>query len=204
MSAMTTPFRILVVCTGNICRSPLLEQIWRSKLDPAYVTLHSAGTHALVDRPMPDDAQRVAQYWGVEPDAAAGHRAQQLSVEHIIGSDLVVTLAREHRAEVVRTVPTASRKTVTVRELARLLESLEGAPGLDLRGLRSLALADALRELVPMVLGERGVAAPPADPDDDDVVDPYRLAPEVYDQSGEQIVDATNRIFASLQRLAAR
>lgn len=204
MSAITTPFRILVVCTGNICRSPLLEQIWRSKLDPAYVTLHSAGTHALVDRGMPDDAQRVAQYWGVDGQAAAAHRAQQLSVEHIIGSDLVITLARDHRAEVVRTVPSAFRKTVTVREAARLLESLEEAPGVDLRGLRSLALADALRELVPLALSERGVAPPPAHPDDDDVVDPYRLAPEVYDQSGEQIIDATNRIFASLQRLAAR
>lgn len=204
MTAPSTPLRVLVVCTGNICRSPLVELLWRTRLDGHYIELASAGTRALVAHPMPDEAQRVARAHGVPADVAAEHRAQQLTVEHIADADLVIALAREHRAEVVRTLPAAARKTVTLREAARLLESLADAPHLDLPRLRSLPVADALRELIPLALAERGVAGPPSDPLDDDVVDPYRLAPEVYDESGEQIADATTRILTALRRLADR
>lgn len=204
MTARSTPLRILVVCTGNICRSPLVELLWRTRLDGHYVELTSAGTRALVGHPMPDDAQRVARAHGVPADVAAEHRAQQLTGELIADADLVVALAREHRADVVRTLPAAARKTVTLREAARLVESLADAPHVDVPQLRTLPVADALRELVPLALAERGVAAPPADPLDDDVVDPYRQAPEVYARSGEQIADATTRILTALQRLADR
>jgi protein-tyrosine phosphatase len=200
----SSPFRVLVVCTGNICRSPVLEHLWRTRLDPRVVTLTSAGTRALVDYPMPDDAQRVAHALGIPADSAAAHRAQQLTAEQIADADLVVALAREHRADIVRTLPAAARKTVTLREAARLIESLVEAPHLDLPRLRALPIADVLHELIPLALAERGVAAPPADPDDDDVVDPYQLAPEAYDRSGEQIADATARIFSALSRVAER
>lgn len=204
MSAPSTPFRILVVCTGNICRSPLVETLWRTRLDPHYVELASAGTRALVERSMPDEAQALAVQHGVPADVAAEHRARQLTADMIAEADLVIALAREHRADVVRTLPVAARKTVTLREAARLLESLVDAPHLDVPQLRALPVADALRELVPLALAERGVAAPPAEPLDDDVVDPYRQAPEVYARSGEQISDATTRILTALRRLADR
>lgn len=204
MSAPTTPFRILVVCTGNICRSPLVETLWRTRLDPHYVQLASAGTRALVAHPMPDEAQALAVQHGVPADIAGEHRARQLTADMIAEADLVIALAREHRADVVRTLPVAARKTVTLREAARLVESLVDAPHLDVPQLRALPVADALRELVPLALAERGVAAPPAEPLDDDVVDPYRQAPEVYARSGEQISDATTRILTALQRLADR
>lgn len=195
---------MLFVCTGNICRSPLAELLWRSRLDPALVRVSSAGTRALVDAGMPTPAQAIARSWGVSAEVAAGHRPRALSVQLIDEADLVVALAREHRADVARTVAAATRRTVTLREAVRLLTSLAEAPTVDAHRLRSLAVPDALRELVPLALAERGVALGAQHPDDDDVIDPYRREDHVYAQSAAQILTATDALMAALTTIVHR
>jgi len=194
-------FSVLVVCTGNICRSPLLEQLLRARFGDSVARFSSAGTAALVGEGMPEQAAQLSLDLGGDP---TGHEPRLLDAALIEGADLVIALAREHRAEIVRHVPRASRFTVTLREAARLLESLQGAPELDLAPLHSAPLPDALRTLVGLAMGERGIAPPPTNVDDDDVVDPYRQAQPVYDRSGAQVVDALDRIERSLRALAAR
>lgn len=194
-------FAVLVVCTGNICRSPLLEQLLRARYGETVARFSSAGTAALVGEGMPEQAVQLSQRLGGSP---AGHEPRLLDAALVDRADLVIALAREHRAEIVRLAPRASRRTVTLREAARLLESLESAPDLDLAALHSAPLPDALRALVGLAMGERGIAPPPAAPEDDDVVDPYRQTQDVYDRSGEQVVDALDRIERSLRALASR
>ncbi|WP_170144128.1 hypothetical protein [Calidifontibacter indicus] len=48
--------RILVVCTGNICRSPYIERVLATQLAGRGYTVESAGTRALVDYPMEPQA----------------------------------------------------------------------------------------------------------------------------------------------------
>ena len=80
-SVETPPLNILIVCTGNICRSPLAEKLLQSRLTaagiPAIVT--SAGTRAMVDHPMTDEATFLATQYGSEPTL---HVAQQFGVYH--------------------------------------------------------------------------------------------------------------------------
>ena len=58
-------FSILTVCSGNICRSPLAEQLLRVGLtDLAGVTVSSAGTIALVGEGMPAEAQALSVRYG--------------------------------------------------------------------------------------------------------------------------------------------
>jgi protein-tyrosine phosphatase len=197
-------FRILFVCTGNVCRSPQVEALWRERFGEVVLRLSSAGTHALVDEPMPQQSQAAAVAWGVDPLRAAGHRARQLSVELLADTDLVIALTRAHRAEVVRTLPATNRRTVTLREAARLLESVCGASDIDVARLRSLPMDGALRELVTLGLAERGAAPGPDDAADDDVIDPYQCNDEIYALSSAQIFDATRRIEAALNHLAGR
>lgn len=204
MSAPPRPFRVLFVCTGNICRSAQAEVLWRTRLDPALVTVTSAGTRALVDHGMPEQAQAIARSWGVPAELAANHRAQLLDARLIADADLIIALTRDHRAEVVRTLPAATRRTVTLREAVRLVESLVDAPTVDVARLRALPVADALRELVPLALAERGVVAGPSHPEHDDVVDPYRREDEIYALSGEHILTATGGLFRAVERVAQR
>ncbi|GMA87571.1 hypothetical protein GCM10025868_28210 [Angustibacter aerolatus] len=53
---MSAPARVLVVCTGNVCRSPLVERLLRQRLGTDAVDVSSAGTQALVGEPMTDPA----------------------------------------------------------------------------------------------------------------------------------------------------
>lgn len=86
--------RILVLCTGNICRSPMGEAMFRRALDPARCAVRSAGTSALVGSQADPQAQRVMREIGVDISA---HSAQQASLELLNWADLILVMDREHR-----------------------------------------------------------------------------------------------------------
>src|SRR6266487_4367262 len=103
-------FRVLVVCAGNVCRSPLAERLIRARLAAALgggaerFLVASAGTEAVAGTPMDQRAAAVARSLGADPD---GFRAQPVSADLVAGADLVLTATREHRAAVVRLHPPA-------------------------------------------------------------------------------------------------
>src|SRR3954453_13971789 len=137
---MAEPFRILVVCTGNICRSPvaqvvlthdLRERLGREFADEHFVVT-SAGTHGIVGHPIEADAAEVLTGWGVTPDP---FEARELAAAYVDEADLVLGASREHRAAVVTMLPRASQRTFTLREFARLASEAdvpaEGDPAAD-------------------------------------------------------------------------
>jgi protein-tyrosine-phosphatase len=125
-------FRILVVCVGNLCRSPLAERLIRARLDAALgsaadrFTVGSAGTEAAVGEPMAPRAAEVARDLGADPD---GCTARQLTAELVADADLVLAAGREQRAEVVRLHPPAHRYAFTLLEFARLVAAPNPAAG---------------------------------------------------------------------------
>ena len=196
----TGDFTILTVCTGNICRSPLAEQYLRARLAglPG-LTVSSAGTMARDGDPMPAQAIAQARAWGAEPD---DHGARYLVESQIAEADLVFGMAREHRRAVVSMHPRASRHTFTLREFARLAEGLTEA---DLGGVASLPRDDVpgrLRELVRLVASRRGTIEAPRDPDDDDVIDPYRQSDAVFERSSAQLMPAADVVVAVFELAA--
>jgi protein-tyrosine phosphatase len=179
MSLSPDQFRVLFVCTGNICRSAIAEQVFRARYGSEAVAFASAGTGALVGAPMPEQAAEISRKLGGDPSAHAG---QQLSKPFVEAADLVIALTREHRSEIVRTLPRANRYTFTLREFARLIESYVGdAEAKSVARGPDVSLADALRSAVPILAAQRGYAAAPTSPDDDDVVDPFRRSQDIYD-----------------------
>nr|WP_193571017.1 low molecular weight phosphatase family protein [Diaminobutyricibacter tongyongensis] len=188
----------MTVCTGNICRSPLAEQLLRAGLDGLAVTLSSAGTAALIGRPMDERAAEYSRQYGGIPDA---HVARQLTVEHLRDADLVLALSREHRRVVVETLPRASRSAFTLREFARLLETVN-TDDRDTIAAQPDARA-RLSTLVEIASANRGVAERPDNPEEDDVVDPYRQDDNVYAESTRQLVPAVQSIALTLTRAAA-
>lgn len=183
---MTTdmPFRILAVCTGNICRSPMVERLLQSALGniaPGEFEVSSAGTGALVDRPM--DPQ-VAGFVHVFDGVSEGFRARQLEERILDGKDLVLALTREHRGRVIEMAPQLLRKTFTLREFARLLTELDGDT--------SVSGPQRWRSILPKVVRARTVH--PSDPSHDDVVDPYRRPDEVYQQMVRELVPAVKTL----------
>lgn len=93
---------ILVVCTGNICRSPMAEALLRHHLGAAGKRVASAGIAALVGRPADPLAQEVMQEHGHD---ISDHRGRQLNAALLSAADLVLALDDGHRRWMVENFP---------------------------------------------------------------------------------------------------
>lgn len=192
------PFRILVVCTGNLVRSAVAAQLLRARLaelGPG-VAIIGAGTMATEGDRMPVEAERLSVLFGGNPE---GHRAHPLTAELVSAADLVLTATREHRARVVSLSPRASRTAFTLKQFARLIQSLEAEPHPGEAGSTSVASPRELLLAVTADAGsQRGYLPPPERPDDDDIDDPYRRPQQEYDKAGLAIDAAVSTIVAGL------
>ncbi|MDQ1703537.1 MAG: low molecular weight protein-tyrosine phosphatase [Frankiaceae bacterium] len=191
---MSPAAEILAVCTGNVCRSPLTERLLRAGLETRWgpaasdVVVHSAGTRALVGRPMVAESEsRLADRGG----DATGFAARQLEAQMTRSATLVLALTRAHRAAVVEEHPLAARYTFTLREIARLLADV--APS-DVPGDTP---ADRVRGLASLASRRRGLL-PPVPPDEDDVIDPYGGDAARHDLAGAQITPAVGELLRLL------
>ena len=109
---------ILVVCVGNICRSPLGERILQSQLPDLRVT--SAGIGALVGHAADEMASEVAASHGV---SLGNHQARQFTAALGRENDLILVLEPGHKAQITRDTPQLSGKTM-------LLDHWAGAKGI--------------------------------------------------------------------------
>ncbi len=168
---------VLVVCTGNICRSPYVERLLAHALRDTAVVVRSAGTGALVGAPVDRSSALRIEAAGADP---GGFVARQVQARHVMDADLVLAATRQHLASVVPLHPAALRYSFALRDLPDLLWALgdteiEAAPG----GTRVARVAAAATRA-------RGRVAPRA-AEDSGVVDPFRRGPEVFDQMVREV-----------------
>ena len=190
-------FSILTVCSGNVCRSPVAEQVLRSRFaDIDAIELESSGFVALVGDGMPQQAQQLAASLGATPTP---HTARQLTEQQILEAGLVLAMSREHRREIVTLVPKASRYTVTIREFARLSAGLDAWDLLDITALPEDQVTKRLGALVELIASRRGQVDPPESPEDDDIVDPYKQSDERYALTGAQLGPALDEVHRMIR-----
>jgi protein-tyrosine phosphatase len=152
-------FRILAICTGNVCRSPMAELLLRDWADPrAGLQVSSAGTQALVGRTVDGGTAALLRRWGLDPTR---HHPRQLSAAMAAEADLILTAERAHRDQLIRDLPSAFKRTFTMVEFARLAERLRtsDSPAAAVAAVAAVAAARA--------------GAGPVPPDDDDLPDPF-------------------------------
>lgn len=98
---------ILVVCTGNICRSPIGERYLRKYLPTKKID--SAGTGALVDRSADPSAEKIS----LQNDLSlAGHKARQFTSELAKKYELILVMDKTHIEEIGKLAPEARGKTM--------------------------------------------------------------------------------------------
>ena len=98
---------VLVVCVGNICRSPTGERLFKRALPD--LDVRSAGLGALVGHPADQTASDVAAVQGLSLD---GHQAQQLTAEMCRQADLILVMEKRQIEQVNRIDPAARGKTM--------------------------------------------------------------------------------------------
>lgn len=179
---------ILVVCTANICRSPVAAALLGERLRPDLATVGSAGTHALLDHPA---AEETRAFVSRELGRDVMHRAAQLTNDRARTAHLVVTMTAEQRAWVAREAPQVVRRTFTLLELERITRLLTEDRVADVR---------AFAEECARLRTRAGETDEPSD-----IPDPYGGPAAGYEKAFRQIAASSRAITSALNaRLAPR
>lgn len=171
-------FRVLFVCIGNVCRSPLGERLLAAKLPHEGFAVASAGVGAMAGSPMtPEAALRLEGAGG----SADGFLARQLTPVMVKESDLILTATLAIRSRVLEDAPGALRRTFTVLELAALLDVVppDSDPAV----------------LVRTAAEQRSRAAL----EDYDIPDPYLRGSDANDLAAALMADAVDTIAKGLR-----
>ncbi|HBR1047238.1 TPA: protein tyrosine phosphatase [Klebsiella pneumoniae] len=98
---------ILVVCTGNICRSPIGERLLRDLLPDKKID--SAGTGAMVGHSADPEAIKIAERHGLSLD---GHVGCQFTARMALQYDLILVMEKVHFEQIGKVAPEARGKTM--------------------------------------------------------------------------------------------
>ena len=177
----------------------MAERLLQAGLDqavPGGFVVASAGTRAMVGDPMQPLSADIVRTFGGNPDNFA---ARQLTPKILRGVDLVLTMTSAHRGEVLQLDASLLKRTFTIREFARMLDVLDqraaasggSAPARDDDDDGGWLGANTAfwKSLPARAAGVRHLSLP-ADAAENDIVDPYRRAPEVYRQMEDELAPA--------------
>lgn len=156
---MISGVEVLVVCTANVCRSPMAEALLARRMSElgSDTMVRSAGMLSDGNPPYPEAVSAMAGY-GLDITA---HRSRRVTPEDLERADLTLAMARENLRHAVVTAPAAWSQSFTLRELVRR----GGAVGGRARG-------ETLPGWLARVHEGRERAALLGDSPDDDVADP--------------------------------
>lgn len=177
---------VLVVCTGNICRSPAAQLVLGTALDDS-VVVSSAGTGAVVGAPVAPPMARLLAGLGQD---TSGFVARALTAQMVGSADLVLTMTRAHRAAVLDLAPAALRRSFLFTELAPLAERLAR---------RASPADDAARLGAVVDAAPRARTSIDLRRDAQDVEDPYGQADHVYERVLGRIRSESARITDALR-----
>ncbi len=114
---------VLVVCTGNSCRSVMAEYALRHKMrDRKDIDVLSAGTSVFVTAMASSGALQILTRRGID---ARRHRSQPVSAILLRKSDLILAMTRRHRDVIIQMAPDVANRTYVLNEF---LGGSTGAP----------------------------------------------------------------------------
>ncbi|MCZ2836441.1 arsenate reductase/protein-tyrosine-phosphatase family protein [Modestobacter sp. VKM Ac-2985] len=187
MTAPVPELTVLVVCTANICRSPVAEALLRGAFRPASgVRVSSAGVHARAGEPV--DARMAA----LVDAPLEGFTARQLTRDLVRDADLVLTMTRDQRRSVVTAVPSAVRRTFTLLEFAELVGLARDVVPAESGGTTGAERLRALGQAAPRVRSRRPAGR------DDDIADPHGRSAKDHARAAELIGAAVRDIAAAV------
>jgi protein-tyrosine-phosphatase len=107
--------KVLFVCTGNICRSPMAAEYFRARAAQSglsHIVVGSAGTAGLLEAAASPEAIKVMGELGVD---LTGHRSSKLTVYDLQTSDYVLAMTRNQLEYIARHYPDGTDERLLLR-----------------------------------------------------------------------------------------
>ena len=110
--------KILLLCTGNTCRSPMAEGLFKEFLKERGLDAQvvSAGLFALDGDTASPQAITAMGEKGID---ISKHRARQVTKDLVEESDLILTMTSEHKKRLLTIIPEAKKKVFTLKEFGQ-------------------------------------------------------------------------------------
>lgn len=109
--------RVMFVCTGNICRSPMGELLLSRYLADTSIEVSSAGTKGLPGHPIDPSSATLMSSVGIDSSA---FRSRRLTRDMANATDLILCFEASQRREIVTLAPAVVRRTFVITEFAAL------------------------------------------------------------------------------------
>jgi protein-tyrosine phosphatase len=178
-------FHIVVVCTGNQFRSPIVEGLLRSSSHRLPLHVSSVGTANLGPARALPEAIELASEFGVD---LSTHRARALRHVDLSGADLVLGFEGAHVAEAVVEANAAVDHTFTLVELVELLPQIDPPDEDD--------PVERARQVVARAHAKRPKSGMPGA--DLQIRDPLGKSPQVYRETAARLRDLSRRLLEGL------
>jgi len=179
---VTDPLKILVVCTANVCRSPMGEFLLRAMADQRglAVDVSSSGFMTNGDPASP----RVQEVMAARGYDLSAHASRCSTPKILESADLIVTMERRHGRDLSLMLPSAQRRIFTLGRVVDLLAepTSDGTTAID-------RLAD---------LGANRVAGDLLGEGPDEVDDPFAKSLRVHRQTADRLTSLCAGLLVGL------
>ncbi|KIL37993.1 protein tyrosine phosphatase [Gordoniibacillus kamchatkensis] len=188
--------RILFVCTGNTCRSPMAEGLFRDMARKAGIDAEarSAGVAAFDGDRISQHSATILRARGLPADGTSS----ALTKEHVAWADLILTMSISHKRAVVQRHPEAVEKTYTLREYVERDEAAAAALEAQEQLVADMELKRALGQTIPAddykKLRELQRQTP-----DYDIGDPFGGSLKTYQAAAAEIEASLRKLIDKLK-----
>lgn len=173
--------KVLFVCTGNICRSPMGELLLPSIFQDPAITADSAGTRGLDSHAIDPSSAKLLQQVGIDSSA---FRSKRITPQLANDSDLILCFEQHQRQDIATMAPRAGRRTFLLTDFANMCAYCAQ---------QGLATGSTRQERLESVIDNASMIRPML-PTPLTIEDPHRKDFAVFEKAYQQITQALTLI----------